>query len=350
MPTSLRQRRSRSPTANRQNGQHHPTTTSNTGKEDKGQTSSSISSILTLLTTSPLFQSRIGLAALAILAPIILAAVLFVVFWCLRFTNLYNPDAASCTIPTFDYPWCPDNFLHDGKPPPPLTPQEWLQWRQWYLEALETVAATSPNKNDNEKPPLKSSFKEGWDQLGTVGFNSEFPLELQTVPGKGRGLFATTLIPKGSKIWDSRYRAVFPNECVARHFFQHLSNRQKCDAMFWGYANNFYGYGSQYMLDLDGHGYTNHAETSKVNARHHFETELDTNDYRVSRFFSSQQLTPQQRAARNKPGAYGLYALRDIQPGEEIVYNYGEIFTMGFVDWYTMLATHSLPFWKWNYL
>ena len=261
-----------------------------------------------------------------------------VAYWLLLLSGIHNPDA-SCPIAKFEYPWCANTLMHVEKVAGPLTSEEWLDLRKKYQQALVKGGAA----------PSSSSLAEGWDEPGTVGFSIMESLEIRTSPGKGRGMYATQMIPKGTKIWDSRYRAVFPNECSAKHFFAGLSNQLACDAMFWGYTNNFYGNGLQYMFDLDGHGYINH-DSKDPNAIHHFEEEMDQDRYAIARLLpwgGSLSNDPERWQARNRPGAYGLYALRDIQAGEEILYDYNEIFLMGVFDWYSILVSRSLPIRDW---
>ena len=274
----------------------------------------------------------------------ILIASAFGAYWLALFTGIHIPDANTCPIAKFHYPWCAHSIMHvEQTIPSPLTSDEWLELRRKYQAAIAQGA-----------PDSSSSLADGWDEPGSVGFPIMDRLEIRTSPGKGRGLYTTQPIAKGTKIWDNRYRAVFPNECTANLFFAGLANQMACDAMFWGYTNNFYGndVGIQYMFDLDGHGYINHAdESDKPNAAHHFQEEMETKHYAVPRILpwggSLTKSDPARHRARTKPGAYGLYAQRDIEAGEEIMYNYEEIYQMGLFDWYTFLVCHSLPFPNW---
>jgi hypothetical protein len=117
--------------------------------------------------------------------------------------------------------------------------------------------------------------------------------------------------------------------------------------MFWGYVNNFYGNGLQYMVDVDGHGYLNSGTEADGdrNVEHHFEGELHETRYGLNRFWG--RLSPEQHQRRNAPGAYGLYATRDIPAGEELCYDYAEIYMVGVFDYYSLLVAHSLPVWEW---
>ena len=116
---------------------------------------------------------------------------------------------------------------------------------------------------------------------------------------------------------------------------------------------NFYGNGEiQFMVDFDGHGYLNHASRSSKNwnAEHHFEHEMDVENYGLPHFFSvslSHDVDEATLSMRNTPGAHGLYASKDIQPGEEICFDYEEVHMDGLFDYYTFVVTQSLPMQYW---
>ena len=275
------------------------------------------------------------------------------------------------------YPWCAANLLHGRELPPPLTPEQWLILRQKYVDAVggeeqSTLAKGWDQLYKNLPTDITNNYVDDSINPSIQVHNHGFLVhaEIKASPTKGRGIFATKDILKGTKVWDSRYRGVFPDECSARTFFNSLTNQEACDAMFWGYVNNFYGNydhdhahnGIQYMLDLDGHGYLNHGTEADGdrNAIHHFEGEMETDNYALKRHFftvgsgaggvvgvGSAQLSPQKHKRRNEPGAYGLYASRDIKAGEEICYDYSEIFQVDIFHWYSRVISHSLPIHEW---
>lgn len=179
------------------------------------------------------------------------------------------------------------------------------------------------------------------------------PVEFQYSQGKGRGVYATKRIKEGDQIWDSRFRGVFDNECSAKKYFAQLTNDEQCKALFWGYNNNFYGNGFQFMTALDEYGYFNHCASysSNRNAQHHFEGELKTSHYQLPHLFTfglGRGLVDKATLHRRSyPGAHGVYATRTIEAGEEICFDYTEIHVMSIFDYYTKVWNKSLNFLQW---
>jgi hypothetical protein len=354
-PSSLRQRRSKSPPVNRRGDYEEcenneadyliPIAAGSASKPKPSPVSSLNDGLVRALDYKVKLRSAFNILKLITgsIAVIVSFPVLAVVAYNASVLfGIYNP-APSCPAAKFEYPWCVDSFLHARELPPPLTGEEWVSMRRLYVQALTKAGVLE-----------KNSFAQDWNHPEKVGFTLAFPgqLEIRNSLDKGRGIFATAPIKAGTKIWDSSYRGVFPNECTARIFFNQLNNAQKCDAMFWGYINDFYGNGMQYMLDMDGHGYINHVPHPGHNVMHHFDGEFNKVRYMVSSLswtgsLFRATLPDAARVARNKPGAYGLYATRDIEPGEEILYDYNEIYMLGWWDWYTIFVESSLPVFQW---
>jgi hypothetical protein len=259
-------------------------------------------------------------------------------YWSVIYLGLYE-RGVSCSEDWDTTLWCPSHVMHKELQPPPYSIEHWVELRRIYQQSVE-----------------RSSLGAKWDQLfkegedGKIVENTGFlvPVNVSDSPGKGKGVFASKPIKNGQKLWDNRYRGVFDNECSARKFFNVLSEEEACSGMFWGYTNNFYGRGFQFMLDLDGHGYINDCAEEDRNVQHHFDGEVESDDYRLPRFFF-RGIDDETMIQRNDPGAYGLYATRDIEEGEELCFPYSEVAMngYGFFDWYTFFVCRSLPLSEW---
>ena len=277
--------------------------------------------------------------ALLLVSPLFVFAVTWLYYYFLQ-PHLAQP----CVVPTFAelQPTCSHLLMHTHDTRASL---EFLDGPEW-LRLRRIFRGTG------------GRLSEGWDDPSATGW--QIPVDFRYSPGQGRGIYTTTttaptVIPRGTKLWDSRYRAVFDNECAAKQYLQALSNRERCDAMFWGYSNNFLGHGMQFMVDLDGHGYLNHCPKGSLErtAEHHFEAELDVDStqyglphwlsFRLPQFTVSSTLLQQ----RNQPGAHGLYAARDIQPGEQLCFDYGEVHMNAVLDYHNMMFQRALKPHQW---
>jgi hypothetical protein len=264
------------------------------------------------------------------------------IYWLLLYFREPLRDE-SCLVPEWKFPDCSAHILHTTISPL-VTPQQLLDFRRQY----------------HESGVQESSMTSDWANLtkivnGQVVDNTGFllPVQFQYAPGKGRGIYATHSIAKGEQIWDSRFRAVFDTECSTRTFLSKLSEEDQCKIMFWGYSNNFYGNGFQFMVDFDGHGYMNHCDAASParNTAHYFEGELDTPYSTLPHIFaytwSSGNVDQTTLRKRTYPGAHGMYATRDIEAGEELCFDYSEIHENVHFDYYTKFWTHSLQVIHW---
>lgn len=230
------------------------------------------------------------------------------------YTGIYERDP-TCPVEEWSYePWCADAITHHNTSnlQAPLTPEQWRDLRAKYQQAVGTANSTLSSNWDDLYKNLPAPYNQRVHNSGYL-----IPIEIKSTADKGRGVFTKVDIKKGQKIWDNRFRAVFPTPCSAMKFFADLTNEQACDALFWGYVHNFYGNGYQFMLALDGHDYTNHgtSQNGLENIEHHFEEEMDQSYYQRWLPFVH-RLSGEKKAKRNKAGAYGLFAIRDISAGE----------------------------------
>jgi hypothetical protein len=77
--------------------------------------------------------------------------------------------------------------------------------------------------------------------IPTLGYREEafpFPVDIKIDPHKGRGVYATTFIPKGATVWYSgKNTAVFDNVSQFRRYLEYLLKNESrdmvCDVMIW---------------------------------------------------------------------------------------------------------------------
>ena len=98
---------------------------------------------------------------------------------------------------------------------------------------------------------------------------------------KGRSLYASEKIPKGTKVWKSKYFVRFWDKEQYTTFLQLLPPELQCDVLLWTYGSE-----EQAFMALDVGSYVNHGVGSEVN--------IDE----------------------------ATITLRDIQPGEELLQDY----------------------------
>lgn len=120
------------------------------------------------------------------------------------------------------------------------------------------------------------------------------PFEIRQTPGKGRGIYATAHIPKGTEICNPVQHAVFPGEASFRHFLSSLTWELACDILQWAYVEEAQDHEYMVVVELDPCSLMNHApgdgaNTGPVTAGSDMEFQV---------------------------------ALRDIGPGEELVEDY----------------------------
>ncbi|CAJ1945168.1 unnamed protein product [Cylindrotheca closterium] len=155
--------------------------------------------------------------------------------------------------------------------------------------------------------PRRASIKLSY------GSGFRIPIKIAHSPGRGRGVFATTDIPKGTLVWTSDFTATFEEGFQFRKFLSVLPDDMVCDLLFWCYTMKDEG---EHVIacDLDESSLFNHAD-------HRFEYNIGeipvTNEGREE----------QKRKTRDIDSAFSL---RDIDAGEELITSYDEFHSFGF--------------------
>jgi len=250
-----------------------------------------------------------------------------------------NSSPNECVILKWEYPSC--NKYMD-KITPPQTPSQWIEFRRKFEAA---VGESNSNLDRDWADYMDDSHRE-------VKTGFRVAVDVRISPGKGRGVFLEEPVRKGQVLWENRYSARFPDECSVRIFFASLSEEDQCNAIMWGYVNDFFGRGLQFQLDLDPAVYLNAgsppAQANTVNRfllKHEDELfdKMNLND--VQRTLESRQ----RNSLLSSEPRFGMVALHDMEAGTELLIDYAEIHVYGIkkLGWYESLCFHSRGFWGW---
>ena len=155
-----------------------------------------------------------------------------------------------------------------------LNQETWMLLRRAYCEAVD----------DEEWDP------EEWIEEGML-----VPYEIRMDPVRGRGVFVTKNIEKGTRVYVAKQTVEFENRKQLVTFFEALPWEYQCDVLLWAYPVEE----GEAWVDLDAGSFINHADTEE-------EINMD------------------------KDG----YATRDIRKGEAILMNYSEFITYNSVPWF----------------
>lgn len=229
-----------------------------------------------------------------------------VLIFCLDLTNLVEDQ--KCPVKQWSYPTCryPGANITQTIP----TPSDWLEIRQAYHKAV---------RSDHF-----SLERSTWINGSATGFH--VPVEARYQHGLGRGLFATTDIPEGTKVADNRYSARIQSACEARKFLQELTNDQACNVIMWAYTFDFGSGQLEWSIDLDIASFTNEANT-RVDVN--IEDRVDV------------------PSKATQPRGWSTWTTRDILAGEELLLSYDDLreFSMKKnLFWHVKLVVRSWGF------
>jgi hypothetical protein len=234
-----------------------------------------------------------------------------------RFTQVQDN---SCPIPEWQYPDC-TKYLNSGVVTASFTQEKWIEMRKAYVQVVGQE---------------ESSLSADWAELpprGELSSGFYIPVEVRTSPGKGRGVFSSVDIQKGQKVWDNRHTGRFPDECSVRQFMDVIGEEDACNAIMWAYVNNHFAEevsgDYEFMLDFDECVYFNAAPSKE-------EQNLD------NRFADH---VGEDRDKRRAPGAFAMYANRDIPAGSELIIDYGQFHQFAAMFWYEKMNYMSRGLW-----
>lgn len=85
------------------------------------------------------------------------------------------------------------------------------------------------------------------------------PYEVRYDPKRGRGVFVTEPVKKGTRMWDDSQLASFKKRDDFVEFLEQLPHDLQCDILLWAYV-----YKGTAWCDLDPGSFINHGETAEV--------------------------------------------------------------------------------------
>lgn len=158
------------------------------------------------------------------------------------------------------------------------------------------------------------------------------PCEVKITPGKGRSVHAKQFIPKGTPVWGDKFFGVFHGihgQEYFENFLTKLTWEQACDALQWCFA-----YDLSITYNLSEWDFGSGSESS------------DDDDYiGVGCMLDEASMINHGATALGEPNIFydqerrELVALKDIQPGEEVVEDYNEFDHD--LEWFDNLANKA---------
>jgi len=166
---------------------------------------------------------------------------------------------------------------------------------------------------------VKEDCLDDWDiallkafDAGTSAFH--VPIEVRQSPGKGRGVFVTQLIPKGTAICEDQ-SGHFTTESQWREFLSLLPRDLAYDAVSWAYVEKYQGK-SAVWLDLYEGSLMNHGSDNRSSML----SKLCASCFKKSK---KEDLSEEANLEDlYHDGKWHMHASRDIQPDEELLCDY----------------------------
>jgi len=142
----------------------------------------------------------------------------------------------------------------------------------------------------------------------TSGF--VIPHEIRQSSEKGRGVFATSHVPKGTLVWHPAQHAEFPDETTFRRFLSSLPWELACDILQWAYVEEVWKEEYKVAVELDQGSLVNHGSCDEANVG-----ELEKGEF--------------------------IIAIRDIEAGEEFLQDYTTFDNDSRIPWYDEMVDHA---------
>ena len=212
--------------------------------------------------------------------------------------------------PDFDY--SNDEMFKDSSFENIHTTETWKTFNKVYNQVIADMKGDEELEQDSTIPP----------EFEKHGF--QFPIEIQFKPIIGRGVYATTHIPKGSLLYISTNNAAFFTGQAYRNFLRALPPKLACDVLIWAFVrwvslDSSDNEEHMVCVDLDEGSFVNSAD-DEPEAEHMYNMALG-NDDGVMYYDLKDQDDKEQLWFGCK---MKFYAARDIEPGEEIRASYGD--------------------------
>ena len=156
------------------------------------------------------------------------------------------------------------------------------------------------------------------DGFGTV------PVQAKMSDEKGRGVYALdSTIQKGTLVWTSRHQsAQFTTGLQFRTFLASISEPMACDVLMWAYVHNI-GTSKRKRFriscDLDAGSFINSAQFEGAADNDETEANIGCIDE-----FDDDYINENLSEYKDGGCPENLFALRDIEPGEEILCRYAD--------------------------
>mmetsp|Transcript_27518 Transcript_27518/g.60552 ORF Transcript_27518/g.60552 Transcript_27518/m.60552 type:complete len:331 (-) Transcript_27518:43-1035(-) len=205
------------------------------------------------------------------------------------------------------------------------TPETWIGMREAYISVVGSEKATVELVPNTEK-----TFE--------TAFRLQF--EVRQSPGKGRGIFARTNVPRGEILYDFSQSAQFKKGSEFAEFLRILRPELACDVLMWSYVQYFgegvlgsrsnpKDYESQLsdlriVVDLDPGSFCNDGGRKKgnmawLNSKGQISRQSNVNDPPSARI-RRRNGSIREDAVKSAP----LVAIRDIAAGEELMCIYNQ--------------------------